>query len=310
MKISKFFQEKMCSSLAICISACVFLASCGDNTGMKSNTGKTKTRNGYALEMITDVAGEAAMENDVILFGMEVYAKDSLLTSTFGDEYDQEFKWLPVEERDKMNNPVVDAFEMMSAGDSARVYLPADSLKGNKFGLVSGDNLKYVLKVQNILKGDEYATYAQERQQKLQAARAIIQARAEEVGELVDGVLAKYKSKSLGDDLIKDASGLEYVLHEKGSGSKPNHGQKVNVHYYGVLQDGTMFDNSFRRGQVFSFPLGVGQVIPGWDKGIALLNKGSKATLFIPYDMAYGAAGKPPTIPAKSDLVFYVELDN
>jgi FKBP-type peptidyl-prolyl cis-trans isomerase len=308
MKLLNNFQLKSYSFFILVWVASFLVVSCGD-MGSGSNGKMSQTRHGFEIEMIKDVKGEAAAENDVILFGMKVYAKDSLLTSTFGDEYDQEFKWLPIEERDKMNNPVVDAFELMSEGDSVHVYLPADSLKGNKFGLVSGDKLKYLLKINKILKGDDYAVYAQERQQKLQAERAIIQARAEEVNELVSGVLAQFKSKSLGSDLIQDPSGLEYVIHEEGTGEKPTQGEKVNVHYYGVLEDGTMFDNSFRRGQVFSFPLGVGQVIPGWDKGIALLNKGSKATLFIPFEMAYGAAGKPPTIPEKSNLVFYVELE-
>lgn len=87
----------------------------------------------------------------------------------------------------------------------------------------------------------------------------------------------------------------------------PKVGQQVDVHYYGVLKDdGSMFDNSFQRGENFQFRLGVGRVIAGWDKGVALLPAGSKATLFIPSDMAYGATGRPG-IPANSDLVFYIE---
>ena len=70
-----------------------------------------------------------------------------------------------------------------------------------------------------------------------------------------------------------------------------------------------MFDNSFSRGEPFVFPLGAGQVIKGWDEGLALLPKGTKATLFIPYELGYGETGSPPSIPPRSELIFYVEVN-
>lgn len=102
-------------------------------------------------------------------------------------------------------------------------------------------------------------------------------------------------------------SGLYYIETEKGTGKKAVPGSTVNVHYTGRLLDGTVFDSSVERGQPFSFRLGVGQVIKGWDEGIALMNEGGKATLIIPSDIAYGSrdSGK---IPAYSTLVFDVEL--
>jgi peptidylprolyl isomerase len=81
------------------------------------------------------------------------------------------------------------------------------------------------------------------------------------------------------------------------------------VHYTGWLaKDGTKFDSSVDRGTPITFPYGVGRVIPGWDNGFEGMHIGGKRRLFIPYQLAYGAAGKPPTIPAKSDLIFDVEL--
>ena len=86
------------------------------------------------------------------------------------------------------------------------------------------------------------------------------------------------------------------------------HNKTVSVNYYGALTDGTVFDNSFERGAPLVFPVGVGQVISGWDEGLMLLNEGSKATFFIPANLGYGenATG---SIPANSELIFYVELD-
>jgi FKBP-type peptidyl-prolyl cis-trans isomerase len=83
----------------------------------------------------------------------------------------------------------------------------------------------------------------------------------------------------------------------------------VEVQYIGMLKDGTIFDQSFPRGQPISFPLGAGAVIDGWDEGLALLNVGAKATFFIPATLGYGPVEQGP-IPANSDLIFYVELES
>lgn len=105
-------------------------------------------------------------------------------------------------------------------------------------------------------------------------------------------------------------SGLFYKIEAEGVGDKPEKGQTVSVHYKGSLLDGTVFDSSFKRNQPIDFALGVGQVIPGWDEGIALLNKGAKATLIIPSDLAYGASGAGGVIPPNATLKFEVELVN
>ena len=102
---------------------------------------------------------------------------------------------------------------------------------------------------------------------------------------------------------------MYYVVTKAGTGAKPTPGQTVSVLYKGTLLDGKVFDSSEKMGnKPIEFPLGVGQVIPGWDKGIALLNKGSKATLLIPSSLAYGQRGAGADIPADAPLRFDVEL--
>ena len=109
------------------------------------------------------------------------------------------------------------------------------------------------------------------------------------------------------NDIITMPSGVKYEDHVVGTGATPNKGQMVTVHYTGWLTNGTKFDSSVDRKQPFKFKLGAGQVIPGWDQGVAGMNVGGKRHLVIPPTLAYGSRAVGP-IPADSTLVFDVEL--
>ena len=93
-----------------------------------------------------------------------------------------------------------------------------------------------------------------------------------------------------------------------GTGAEARAGDTVTVHYVGTLTNGSKFDSSRDRGQGFTFKLGAGQVIKGWDQGVAGMTVGSMRKLTIPPHLAYGARGYPPVIPPDSTLVFEVEL--
>lgn len=111
-----------------------------------------------------------------------------------------------------------------------------------------------------------------------------------------------------GKEIKKTATGLQYVITNAATGAQASAGKTVKVHYTGYFEDGKIFDSSVSRGEPIEFPLGKGYVIPGWDEGIALLKVGEKARLIIPYQLAYGEAGRPGAIPPKSNLIFDVEL--
>ena len=100
----------------------------------------------------------------------------------------------------------------------------------------------------------------------------------------------------------------KYKFEKENNSEKPVSGDKVKVHYKGMLLDGTVFDSSYKRNQPIEFTLGIGQVIKGWDEGISLLGLGDKATFIIPSELAYGQSGAGGVIPPNATLVFDVEL--
>ncbi|EQC26172.1 peptidyl-prolyl cis-trans isomerase FKBP1A [Saprolegnia diclina VS20] len=104
--------------------------------------------------------------------------------------------------------------------------------------------------------------------------------------------------------------GVHVQTTEAGNGTKPSRGQTCIMHYTGKLEDGTVFDSSYKKGRPFQFTLGVGQVIRGWDEGVAQMSKGEKAVLTISSDFGYGARGVPGIIPGGATLLFEVHLED
>jgi peptidylprolyl isomerase len=129
------------------------------------------------------------------------------------------------------------------------------------------------------------------------------------IGALIGSMTA---TAAPADQYTAIASGLRYHDEVVGTGPEPRSGQTVNVHYTGWLYDqggkGTKFDSSRDRGAPFSFQLGAGRVIKGWDQGVATMHVGGKRTLIIPPESGYGARGAGGVIPPNATLMFDVEL--
>ena len=126
--------------------------------------------------------------------------------------------------------------------------------------------------------------------------------------EAAQKALAEAEMDKLAAGFERTESGLRYQMIQKGNGKKAENGKTVSVHYSGSLPNGKVFDSSYTRKKPIEFPLGRGNVIEGWDEGIALLQVGDKARFVIPSHLGYGAQGAGGVIPPNATLIFDVEL--
>lgn len=121
--------------------------------------------------------------------------------------------------------------------------------------------------------------------------------------ESIDSKIEKGEIK-----VVETKSGLKYADIKEGTGNSPRKGDIVVVHYTGTFEDGKKFDSSVDRGTPFEFRLGMGQVIKGWDEGVATMKEGGKRRLIVPGSLAYGKRGIQGVIPPNATLIFDVEF--
>ena len=131
---------------------------------------------------------------------------------------------------------------------------------------------------------------------------------AQAASDLLPEETTEEPTTDMAENMTKTESGLMYEDLEVGTGALPTAGQAVTVHYTGTLESGEKFDSSRDRNRPFSFTIGVGQVIKGWDEGVATMRVGGRRKLVIPPDLGYGARGAGGVIPPNATLTFDVEL--
>lgn len=206
------------------------------------------------------------------------------------------------------SNPVQDILPQLSLGDSITITIALDTLPSKPPGFENADYLYFTLHVVDVVSEVEQDLLMMEKRLADSKKMRLLQSREKEVSRVAQQTLQQYKAGELDDKLKDGPGGMEIFINEAGNGPIVEAGRTVEVNYYGILPDGTMFDNSFKRGEPLLFPVGRGRVIAGWDQGFQELRQGDKATLFIPSEMGYGERGSPPVIPPNSKLIFYVEV--
>lgn len=290
----------------IILIATLLLGACktGEN-GTKKIIKLTQNEAEYTL--LKKGEGKASVPGDFVLFSLVLKGNNGKILVERRDET----TWAKeeVKEIDTTTIPILEMLYSLNQGDSVMMYKPMEGAQRPQ-GLEGVDTLIYFIKAEQILNEEEMNQKVEEEKAKqaieLEAAKGV----EAEIEKKVMAILDDYKKGALKGKLQKTENGVEYYINEKGTGDKVEKGDKVECAYYGVLkEDGKMFDNSFGRGQDLPFQAGMGQMIKGWDEAMLSLNQGDKATLFIPYALAYGEAGRGPVIPAKADLVFYIEVN-
>lgn len=269
---------------------------------IQSATAQTivNTEHGYRFLNHTNRPGPKALPGQTIVVHVDTWVGDSLMANTRLLGSPREYKLF---EKDKLPKdrvpPLYDAVLLMTESDSGTVYQAIDSTIRAVLPpeLKSQKDVRYNISLIKIITAAQLEAKQAENAKKLETVKAQSTTLA-----------AAYKAGTL-KDLKKTASGLQYMVHEQGTGARIVANEAVKAHYYGCLTDGSPFDNSFERNEPLPFTTGIGQMIAGFDEGAQLLNHGGRATLFIPYQLAYGEEGTPGgPIPAKADLIFYIEM--
>lgn len=209
-----------------------------------------------------------------------------------------------------MEGMLAEGFQMLKKGDSVKFVVPAENFFTKTARMpVPGEineesNLIFHVGVEDVLSEEAFREVQME-QYKKQQEEALAGQQEQLEADLL--TIEEFLEQN-NIDAQKAEAGLYYVEEQEGTGPEVKEGDEVTVHYRGKLLDGTPFDASYDRGEPFTFQVGEGMVIRGWDEALQELRQGSKATLYIPSPLAYGPRSAGPVIKPNSILIFDVEV--
>lgn len=284
----------MKSQIKVTVLGLLLLSSGATIAQTKTTEGFSRTSHGLYYKIVVDAKKPKARMGDIIKMNLAYLTqKDSTLFSTYDEEMGPvQFTISPP----TFSGDPMEGFALLGEGDSAVFLMPADSAYRNQEMPPFAKPGEYVKIHVNVLSMMTKEDFEKKKSEEMKS-----QMEKDEV------IIGNYLSEK-GLKAQKTASGLYYIIEKQGEGPKAEAGKSVTVNYTGKFLDGKMFDSSLNPGRSpFTFKLGAGQVIKGWDEGIALLNVGGKGTLIIPSPLAYGSRSSGP-IPANAVLLFDVEL--
>lgn len=273
-------------TIALILSAGIALTGCEQS----NDNGIKRTSDGLMYRIVKDEPGELHPQiKDNVKMHVNIRIGDSVMLNSRKMNGNNPFEFPLMEGTFKSD--WVNGVSLLTAGDSAIFYVPVDTAKKYAQGQFPA-----------FAKSEDTVTY-EVFLVSFESANAQLEKDDEQLQTY-------FQENNLNPQ--KTESGLYYIIEKEGNGANIERGQKVTVNYTGQTLAGEKFDSNvdpdFRHVEPFIFAAGVGQVIHGWDEGILLLKKGSKARFFIPSPLAYGASGKGPKIGPNSILIFDVEI--
>ena len=253
----------------------------------------------HELDIIGDGNGQRPRVGDEVTFIQKVYQNGEQLGNPVNRNFAQVAELPPDSTLMRPINPSYAALFKMGEGDSAVITQPASGLDSLPPGVSEEDVFTYEIKLLRVRSKDQVEQEATE-----------LMERRDALDNQTQTFISDYTAGRLDAKLKETENGVKYLLHERGKGELPPLGQPVFISYMGYTMDGKSFDDTFQLGETVNFPLGEGKMVPGFEEIVKNLPKGSKATVVIPSEQAYGSSGKGNFIPPDSDLVFYIEVLN
>lgn len=290
-------------SSLILLMATITLFACG---------GPKTTPNGLSFETLKNGDGPKPQTGEYAFLHVYVYMDGKLTNSTRQIGKMQPVKMPELEEIKRIGesgrpNYLLEALSVMSLGDSILLTIPVTEEMKENPQMANVQHIEYHVVLADVKTDEEFKADQEAVKIQRQAEINAVKVRESEVAAKMTDIVKQYTGGALNSSITTTSSGLKYLVLNHGNGPKVESGQQVDVHYYGTLTSGEMFDNSFKRGQPYSVRVGNGNVIKGWDEGLALLNKGDQAVFFIPSNLGYGKAGQG-AIPGDAELIFYIEI--
>ncbi len=278
-------------SFALIAIMVVSATSCSKHKGFK----RDRKEDFYYKFYVENKDADQPEEGDIVDFKLTVRTNDSIIVSTFPTR-DQIVESI-------FKGDLYAALRKMHVGDSASFILNGDSIFHYFFGQnypFDTEPLYFDIKLDKIMTMDEFEEDQAERRKEYEEILEVFK-------NSEDSLLTNYLTEN--KVTVKPSStGLYYIKMTPGKGKKIKEGSHVSLHYTGSLLDGTIFDSSYPREKPFELEVGKGQVIPGFDEALLLMQEGEKAKIIIPSKLAYGERGAGGVIPPYTPIVFEIEV--
>jgi FKBP-type peptidyl-prolyl cis-trans isomerase len=280
--------------------------------------GDLKTVKGIEYSILKDKEGKNAVIGDIVEFNLVAKCD----TTVINDTWKQGRPAVNRVDSARNSSDLMAILPFLSAGDSAVAYIscdsilksiPAEQLSQVPSWMKKGKKIEIRMSIISIKSEKDYRAEMEAKQ--AEEMKKMEEAKAAQM-PVDDKILQEYFAKN-NIKAEKTASGLYYTIQKPGAGAQIQKGQKVDMMYTGKTLDGNIFDSNQdaevakkngHDAKPLTFIVGMGQMIPGVDEGVALLKKGAKATLYLPSPIAYGPQSPNPSIPANAVMIFEVEI--